>query len=124
MKTGLKNFNIKFNSVNNTLKRVLSPQQFLLSKVAMLLYGFDTNIVSESFAILARNKAFSRGIFNYTNKENQVFVEAFPYGEIKTDSYESSYEKSDNFNTGGNPLKKSWEDSSQRNSSTLNIKKM
>ena len=107
MKTGLKNFNIKFNSVNNTLKRALSPQQFLLSKVAMLLYGFDANIVSESFAILARNKALSRGIFNYTNKENQVFVEAFPYGEIKTDSSESSDEKSDNFNTGGIPFKKS-----------------
>lgn len=129
IKTGLKKFNINLNSGNNTLKRVLTPNQFLLSKVVMLLYGFETNIVSNSFAVLARNKALSRGIFDYTNKDCQIFLKAFPYGDIDANSLSKDTSKNKSENTSNNkPERGNYSKNSSNissvgsNNSTSNIK--
>lgn len=98
IKTGLKKHNINLNSGNNALKRVLSPNQFLLSKVIMLIYGFNTTLVERSFRYLARNKAFSGSLFDYTDKNNQIFVDSFPYGDSSCTSASEANNGSNNNN--------------------------
>jgi len=120
IKTGLKKHNINLNSGNNTLKRVLSPNQFLLSKVIMLIYGFNTTLVERSFRYLARNKAFSGSLFDYTDKNNQIFIDSFPYGDS---SCTSTSEANNGSNNNNNNSQSTNNNSVSSNNTTSDIKK-
>ena len=78
MKTAFKKFNMDINSGNNTLKRLLSPNQFLLSKIIMAFYDCNTSIVSESFNDLSHNKSLSRSLFDFTSPEYQEVLDSYP----------------------------------------------
>ena len=78
----------------HSLKRVLSPHEFALSKVIMILFGFNTNIVSKSFAELARNRIVSRSMFSYTDEIGKELYNNFPVGRriVKKGDEKSSTE--------------------------------
>lgn len=75
IKTAFKLYGMDFNGGNNTLKHILSPQQFLLSKIITIFYGSDHSLVTKSFLEISRNKEISRAINNYTSKEGMSQIE-------------------------------------------------
>lgn len=74
IKTLFKLYNINISTGNNTLKGIISPKDFLLSKVIMILYGFNTDIVNKSFNEFTYNKALSRALFNFTSAKDLKFL--------------------------------------------------
>jgi hypothetical protein len=74
IKTAFKVFGIDFNSGNNT-KHILSPQQFLLSKIITVFYGNDNSLVTKSFLEISRKKLFSRNIRNFTSEKERLLIQ-------------------------------------------------
>lgn len=68
-------FNIEISGGNNTLKHILSPQQVLLTRVIMLFYGNNTDLVNKSFIEFASNKDLSRAAIDFTSERDKLLLE-------------------------------------------------
>lgn len=74
IKTAFKLFNIHIGGDNNTLKHILSPHQFLLSKFIMTYFGPNSDYVNDSFNAFAKDKALARAVFDFTSDKGKEFL--------------------------------------------------
>jgi hypothetical protein len=65
---------IQISGGNNSLKHILSPQQYLLSKVISIIYGNNTDLVTKSFLEISKNKALSRAIQDFTSEKGRLLL--------------------------------------------------
>lgn len=65
---------IRISGGNNTLKHILSPQQFLLSKIITIFYGNNIDLVSKSFLEISKNKSLSRAIHDFTSEKDRLLL--------------------------------------------------
>lgn len=79
---------IQTNGGNNTLKHILSPQQYLLSKIISIFYGNNIDLVSKSFLEISKNKSLSRAIHDFTSEKDRMLLEEIS----KNEWYEQSTE--------------------------------
>jgi hypothetical protein len=93
IKYGFKINGIQISGGNNTLKHILSPQQFLLSKIITIFYGNNIDLVTKSFLEISKNKSLSRAIHHFTSENDLLLLK-----EIKSnkEAYEQSTEDKKN----------------------------
>ena len=66
---------ISISGGNNTLKHILSPQQFLLSKIICLFYGSNSDLVNKSFLKISSVKFISRPLYDFTSEKHRLILE-------------------------------------------------
>ena len=74
IKLAFKANGIQISGGNNTLKHILSPQQFLLSKIITIFYGYNIDLVSKSFLEISKNKSLSRAIHDFTSEKDRLLL--------------------------------------------------
>src|SRR6266487_2383779 len=67
-------YGIQLSGGNNTLKHILSPQQFLLSKIISVFYGYNVDLVTNSFLTISKNKELSRSIHDFTSEKDRFLL--------------------------------------------------
>lgn len=90
---------IQISGGNNSLKHILSPQQYLLSKVISIIYGNNTDLVTKSFLEISKNKVLSRAIQDFTSEKDRLLLKELI---SKKKEYEQSTEDKNNVNTCSN----------------------
>ena len=83
IKTAFKTLGVQISGGNNTLKHILSPQQFLLSKIISILYGNNIDLVTKSFLDISNNKTFTRAIHDFTSEKDRLLLQQI---KIKDDA--------------------------------------
>jgi hypothetical protein len=75
IKLAFRTLGIQISGGNNTLKHILSPQQFLLSKIISIFYGYNMDLVSKSFLEISKNKALTRVVIDFTSEKDRLFLQ-------------------------------------------------
>lgn len=83
VKTAFKTVGVQISGGNNTLKHILSPQQFLLSKIITMFYGANIDLVTKSFLEISNNKTLTRAIHDFTSENDRLLLEKI---KLKDDS--------------------------------------
>ena len=74
VKLAFKTIDIQMSGGNNTLKHILSPQQYLLSKIITILYGNNIDLVTKSFLDISKNKSLTRAIHDFTSEKDRLLL--------------------------------------------------
>jgi len=75
IKAVFKEYDINISGGNNTLKHLLSPQQFLLSKIISLYYVYPRGLVNKSFTEIGAVKDHSRVSYNFTSEKDRLLLQ-------------------------------------------------
>jgi len=81
IKTAFKVIGIQISGGNNILKHIISPQQFLLSKIITMFYGSNIDLITESFLEISSNKNLSRVVHDFTSEKDLLLLQ-----ELKNDA--------------------------------------
>lgn len=66
--------NITISGGNNTLKHILSPQQYLLTKIISTFQESANKLVHKSFLEIGHIKSFSRVLYDFTSERDRQIL--------------------------------------------------
>lgn len=90
IKTAFKTIKIQISGGNNTLKHIFSPQQFLLSKIIAMFYGYNTDLVTKSFLEISNDKNISRAVHDFTSEKDLLLLQELlkKHDSLEPEGYE------------------------------------